>query len=90
MSEQQAGLTEIPSIDGWTSPRLNVRFANECDGLVLWGRSGPFLTIEDRIQARRRAEAMTEREQNSLRQLHETIHRMAEKLRSLGIDPDAI
>ena len=69
-------LLKVATIQGWTSPRLGVRFEIIADTLRLIGPDGqPFLTYLDLFRAR---DAERQR-----------ADRLAERLRALGIDPDA-
>ncbi|MFO7031729.1 hypothetical protein B9T07_17545, partial [Limnospira fusiformis CCALA 023] len=77
-------LTLIETINGWISPRLGVRFEISESGLELYRPDGrkfsTYIELEsDRQQAEERAQQEAER-----------ANRLAEKLRELGIDPDAM
>lgn len=70
-------LEDVPDMEGWVSPRLQVRFSLEGNDLVLYRpdgrRFGTFLELAQRAEAeRQRAE------------------RLAQRLRALGVDPDAL
>jgi Uma2 family endonuclease len=70
-------LQDIDAVDGWTSPRLGVRFELATDTLRLIRPDGqPFLTYLELYQAR-----------ESERQRAE---RLAQRLRALGIDPETV
>ena len=70
-------LLEIDTVDGWTSPRLGVRFELTAQTLRLIRPDGqPFLTYLELYQAR-----------ESERQRAE---RLAQRLRALGVDPDTV
>ena len=76
-------LEDVPDMEGWTSPRLGVRFNLEGLDLVLYRPDGrrfeTFLELEQRAEAeRQRAE-----------EAHQRAERLAERLRALGVDPDA-
>ena len=90
-------LRVIDPIDGWTSPRLGVRFVLGADELAIFFPDGrPFL---DFVQLNQRAEqaeqqAAAERqraEQAEQRAGHaeQRAEQLAARLRALGIDPDA-
>jgi len=71
-------------MEGWVSPRLRVRFSLDSHDLVLYRPDGrrfeTFLELEQRAEAeRQRAEAEWQR-----------AERLAERLRALGVDPDAL
>jgi Uma2 family endonuclease len=96
-------LTEIEDMNGWTSPRLKIRFETTDTDLYIYYPDGrKFLStveLDDRTEAQRqRAEladqqAETERQQaEAQRQKAEAqrqrADRLAAKLRELGIEPD--
>ncbi|MBS1225004.1 MAG: hypothetical protein H6R24_1682 [Proteobacteria bacterium] len=77
-------LEDVRDMEGWVSPRLRVRFSLEGNDLVLYRPDGrrfeTFLELEQRAEAeRQRAEAERQR-----------AERLAERLRALGVDPDAL
>ncbi|GAB4282554.1 MAG: Uma2 family endonuclease [Oscillatoriaceae cyanobacterium] len=70
-------LTAIAEINGWVSPRLGIRFQMGDDGLEIYRPDGrKFATYIELDNERIMAEKRAER--------------LAEKLRELGIDPDAV
>ncbi|WP_299403562.1 Uma2 family endonuclease [Acaryochloris sp. IP29b_bin.148] len=84
MRNDQDALVEIPNLEGWISPRLNIRFEIENTDLVIYRPDGEkFLTpveLYDRAeQERERAESAEAKTQ-----------RLAARLRELGVDPDAV
>jgi Uma2 family endonuclease len=90
-------LVEIPELDGWTSPRLGIRFDLSGPELRIIRPDGrPFLTFEEterqRAEAeRQRAEAERQRAEAERRAAveHERAERLAAMLRERGFDPDA-
>jgi Uma2 family endonuclease len=69
-------LREIPTMSGWVSPRLGIRFELTTETLHICGPDGVrFLTYVELAQQRDEERARAER--------------LAAKLRALGIDPDA-
>ncbi|MGB9633800.1 MAG: Uma2 family endonuclease [Chloroflexaceae bacterium] len=67
----------IPELDGWTSPRLGVRFARAAEGMWMYLPDGrPFLSFVE-------LQAQAERER-------QRAERLAARLRELGVDPDAV
>jgi Uma2 family endonuclease len=70
-------LEEIPDMQGWTSPRLGVRFTLQGTDLVLYRPDGR--RFETFVELDQRAEAERQR-----------AERLAERLRVLGVDPDEI
>lgn len=82
-------LDDIPELNGWVSPRLDVRFDLGGDDLVIYHPDGrPFQTFcelaaERDAIARRAAHA-----EQQAAHAEERANRLAEKLRSLGIEPN--
>jgi Uma2 family endonuclease len=77
-------LVNIASIIGWVSPRLGIKFTLKNGNLVIYRPDGErFLTYleleQQRQQERQRAEQERER-----------ADKLAERLRSLGVDPDTV
>jgi Uma2 family endonuclease len=94
----------VPRMDGFVSPRLGVRFDLSGPELRVLNPDGSrFLTFAELAEARRRAEESLERERRrsererrnreAAEKRAETAEqraaRLAERLRELGIDPDA-
>lgn len=87
----------IEEINGWTSPRLNVRFELQPETLALYRPDGDrFLTFVELGQIKAQTEeqlAQTEQQLEQERQRAEQerqrADRLAERLRALGIDPEA-
>lgn len=72
---QDERLLPVDVIANWTSPRLNIRFDWQDEGLTLYLPNGvAFTTLE---QERQRAEEAEQR-----------AEQLAERLRAMGIDPD--
>lgn len=84
-------LRKIAQMDGWVSPRLNIRFDLKESELEIYRRDGrKFLSS---IELEQRAETEHQRAQQiqtQLEQEQQRATRMAEYLRSLGIDPDTL
>ena len=81
----------IAKMEGWISPRLNIRFTMEGLDLVLYRTDGrrfeTFLELEQRAgAAQQQAEAERQRAEAERRR----ADRLAEQLRALGIDPGAL
>ncbi len=84
-------LQEIPLMSGWVSPRLNIRFRLNEEGLQLFGPDGKqfrtYLEIVDERDA-----AVSERD-TALAQRDAALERgqrLQERLRELGIDPETL
>jgi len=73
-------------MNGWTNPRLGVRFMFELDSLELYRPDGDrFLTFVELGQAKAQAEQRAEVAKQQLEQERQR----AERLRALGIDSEA-
>ncbi len=76
-------LEPIAATDGWVSPRLGVRFDMSGAELVLYRPDGrPFATYQELAEQR---DALAEQRDAERRR----AERLAERLRALGIDPEA-
>ncbi len=73
---QDGRLEDIPEMEGWISPRLGIRFSLEGMDLALYRPDG------------RRFETFLELEQRAENE-RQRAERLAERLRALGVDPDA-
>lgn len=74
----------IDPIEGWTSPRLGVRFEKENGDLRIIRPDGQrFLTYLEIEQERLRAQQQAEQER-------QRAEKLAQRLRELGIDPEQI
>lgn len=98
-------LQEIARMQDWVSPRLHIRFDMSGKELVLYRPDGQrFLTFLEALavwekakgqtqgerQARERAEQATEQERKSREEAQRKAELYAERLRTLGIDPDSL
>jgi Uma2 family endonuclease len=89
-------LREIPSLAGWVSPRLGVRFELVNGELELYGPDGQkFPTfvelVEQREQehrAREQAQQRAEQAQQRAEQAQQRAERLAAQLKALGIEPE--
>jgi Uma2 family endonuclease len=77
------GLDVIDVMDGWQSPRLQIKFALENGDLALYRPDGR--RFETYTELMERAEQERARAETEARR----ADRLAEKLRALGVDPDA-
>jgi Uma2 family endonuclease len=76
-------LAVIDEMNGWVSSRLGVRFdLNGSELMIFYPDGRPFLSFEELARARSQAE-------DRAAQAEERAARLAEKLRAMGIDPDA-
>jgi Uma2 family endonuclease len=98
-------LTRIEPMIGWISPRLGVRFEMPESGLEVYSPDGrkfcTYVELYNEVErARERAQQAIERTQQARERAQQAIerapheseraNRLAEKLRELGIDPDAM
>ena len=85
------GLDPRDCSEGFTSPLTGVRFVPSEDGLRIEGPDGqPFRTFAEIIEAASAAEAQARDAEAQARDAEARAERLAEKLRALGLDPDAI
>ena len=81
---QESGLEPLESVDGWVSPRLNIRFSLQPETLVIYRPDGlRFLTFVELGQQ------LSETSQQ-LQQAQSKAGRLAARLEALGIDPTSI
>ena len=81
---QEGLLSSIPEIKGWVSPRLSIRFDLREDGLEIYSLDGQkFLTSLELSQKAEQASLQLEQERLK-------AERLAEYIRSLGINPDTL
>lgn len=91
-------LEDIPDMDGWISPRLGIRFALDGLDLVLYRPDGrrfeTFVELEQRAETeRQRAETERQRAEEAHQRAEterQRAERLAEQLRTLGIEPNAM
>ncbi|TAD75273.1 MAG: Uma2 family endonuclease, partial [Oscillatoriales cyanobacterium] len=75
----------------WVSPRLGIRFQMDADTLTLFRPDGqPFSTLTEEIQRTAQERQRAEEANQRAEQERERADRLADKLRELGIDPEAI
>jgi len=84
-------LEAIAQMDGWTSPRLGVRFGLSESGLEMFGPSGePFVSFVELAQLRQQAQEQVQQVESLLEQERARSQVLASRLRELGIDPDQL
>lgn len=90
-------LDRIESMSGWVSPRLGIRFemSEELelyrpDGADFFSFSEVNQMLDQERQRAEQAEQRAEQAERRAEQEHQRSQQMAERLRSLGIDPDAL
>ena len=88
---QEGLLSSIPEIKGWVSPRLNIRFELRGDELEIYSLDGQkFLTSIELSQRLEQERLKAEQASLQLEQERLKAERLAEYIRSLGIDPDTL
>ncbi|NET33931.1 MAG: Uma2 family endonuclease [Cyanothece sp. SIO1E1] len=81
---QGAKLEVVEQVDGFISPRLNIRFQLEPGPLKIYRPDGTvFLTPQETEERAVKAEARASRAENR-------ANLLADKLKELGIDPDSV
>ena len=84
-------LEPIAQMEGWVSPLLGIRFGLEGTDLALYHPDGQ--RFETFVEQARRAEAERQRAEAERQRAEAERHRaerLAERLRQLGVDPDAL
>ncbi|MDB9430254.1 Uma2 family endonuclease, partial [Microcystis aeruginosa CS-555/01A07] len=88
---QEGLLSSIPEIKGWVSPRLSIRFDLTEKGLEIYGLDGQkFLSSIELSQRLEQERLKAEEASLQLEQERLKAERLAEYIRSLGIDPDTL
>ncbi|MBE9095097.1 Uma2 family endonuclease [Tychonema sp. LEGE 07203] len=92
-------LEAIEQMDGWTSPRLGVRFGlSEESGLQMFGPSGePFVSFVELAQLRQQAEARAQEAESRIQEAEALLEQersrsqaLESRLREMGIDPNQL
>lgn len=88
---QGSHLEAIESLDGWSSPRLNIRFELTPDTLVIyWPDGSRFLPYVELGQQLTQAQVNLNQTQAELEQTQAVDAKLAAKLKELGIDPSTL
>jgi Uma2 family endonuclease len=94
---QDGELLEIPDMQGWVSPRLEIRFELGAELQIFFPDDRPFLSFLEISQqaelAKQRADTEQQRAEEEKQRADEAESRarlMAAKLAELGIDPDRL
>ncbi len=86
---QSERLDVIDPIEGWTSPRLGIRFDLSGAELQIIRPDGvAFTTLEQERQRAEQERQRAEQERQRAEQAEQQAARLAEQLRAAGIDPD--
>lgn len=88
----QTTLQSIPNINGWRSPRLDIRFvASLGEPLQIFTPDEqPFLTVVEINALRQKAEQAQLLAEQECDQQRQRAEQLAAKLRELGVDPDTV
>jgi Uma2 family endonuclease len=82
-------LQPIPDVQSWVSPRLGIRFDLSGVEMIIYRPDGKrFLTFLELLQQQEEAQRQAEEAKRQAEEATRHAERLAEKLRSLGIDPD--
>ena len=87
---QGGKLEQMSHLNGWTSPRLGIRFRLGAGTLsVFYPDNKPFLSSVELAQRAEQAEQRAEQAEQRAEQADQRAERLTERLRALGIDPDS-
>jgi len=82
-------LIALDQADGWTSPRLGVRFDLSSGDLQVFGPDGrPFATYVELVAQREQERQRAQQEHLRAQQEHLRAERLAAQLRALGVEPN--
>jgi len=82
-------LVAIDQADGWTSPRLGVRFDLSSGDLQVFAPDGrPFATYVELVEQRECERLQAQQEHQRAQQEHQRAERLAAQLRALGVEPN--
>lgn len=83
------GLSHIPKMDDWESPLLKIRFDTTDTELQLVRPDGsPFVSYEEVIAQAEQSKQEAASAKQEAASAEARVDKLAEKLRSLGVDPD--
>ena len=85
----EQGLEVIEEINGWVSPRLQIRFQITDEGLEIYRPDGQrFLTYSELGLELEQAQSRADQERSRAEQAQEQVDRLAAQLRAAGLEPD--
>lgn len=85
----EQGLEVIEEINGWVSPRLQIRFQITAEGLEIYRPDGQrFLTYSELGLELEQARSRADQERSRAEQAQEQVDRLAAQLRAAGLEPD--
>ncbi len=89
LQRSEASLQVIEEMNGWVSPRLQIRFQMTDTGLELYRPDGQrFLTYTELGQLLDQERQRAEQERQRAEQESQRADRLAERLRAAGPEPD--
>ena len=84
-------LNYIESMEGWVSPRLEIRFETASGDLEIYRPDGlKFLSYVELSRQMEQEKQQKELAQQEMEQAQQKANRLAEKLREMGINPEEI
>ena len=84
-------LNYIESMEGWVSPRLEIRFENASGELEIYRPDGlKFLSYVELSREMEQAQQQMEQEREEKELVQQKADRLSEKLREMGINPEEI
>ncbi len=87
----QEKLNDIESMEGWVSPRLEIRFETASGDLEIYQPDGQkFLSYVELSSQMESAQRQMELAQQQIELAQQKADRLSEKLREMGINPDEI
>ena len=85
----EQGLEVIEEINGWVSPRLQIRFQITDEGLEIYRPDGQrFLTYSELGLELEQAQSRADQERSRAEQAQEQVDRLAAQLRAAGLEPN--
>jgi hypothetical protein len=85
----EQGLEVIEEINGWVSPRLQIRFQITGEGLEIYRPDGQrFLTYSELGLELEQARSRADQERSRAEQAQEQVDRLAAQLRAAGLEPN--
>jgi len=87
----QEKLNDIESMEGWVSPRLQIRFETASGDLEIYRPDGQkFLSYVELSRQQELAQQQMELAQQQMEEQRQKADRLSDKLREMGINPDEI
>ena len=84
-------LNYIESMEGWVSPRLEIRFETASGDLEIYRPDGlKFLSYVELSRQMEQAQQQIEQEREEKELVQQKADRLSEKLREMGINPEEV